>query len=706
VTGAISGNLEVLEFDDLDAYREYKLLAEATGSGDLIRKLEAGYAEASPRGIHLPYRCAETAGNTVLAKSAEGKVLIETRGEGGFVIVSPSRGRVHPSGGEYQVLSGRVEDIQTIATSERAALWNLARAINAYEHGQDEGERAETRRGVNVSGTRPGDAFNAQATWEDILGPHGWHHVSQRGPKGYWRRPGKDRGVSATTGHTANDTLMVFSTSTTFQTEPHSYSKFGAYALLNHGGDHVAAAKELWRRGYGRETTGAARESSSDGPLTDAGNAEMFAERNAHRFRHDHAARLWMAFEGHWWGPDRDGAVVRAAKDLVRFRFAQGDALEDPDARRRAVAHALASESRQRIEAMLSLARFEAPLADSGDGWNADGMLFAVANGVLDLRAGTLRAGESGDRISLHSGVRFDPDATCPRWESFIGEVFAGDLDLMEFVQRAVGYSLTGDTSEQVVFLCHGAGANGKSTMLEVLSALSGGYGANLPFSAFELHERVGSTHDMAMLPGRRFVTASEVNEGTKLNAARIKALTGGDTVTARRLYQDYAGFVPVAKLWFAVNHLPVISDASDGMWRRVRLIPFARQFEGDAQDRQLKSTLLSELPGILNWALAGLRSWRGHGLKAPEAVMAATAEYRETSDTVTEFLADRCETSPGLRTLAGDLYRAYVQWASDSGCAQRDVMSGTAFGRRMGQRFRSEKTRAGKVYHGVGVAA
>lgn len=257
VCGAVSGNLELFEFDWYDTYVAFGELAVATGHGQLIDRIKNGYTERTPGGgIHWYYRCDTIAGNTKLARKPDPtpqnplgvKVLIETRGEGGYAVMAPSHGSVHQTGKPYEVVCGDVTGIVTITPQEREALWELARTFDEMPQ-----QAAYTGSQRTADGDRPGDLYNAAATWRDVLGPHGWKLVYRRGETGYWRRPGKNIGISATTNHTGNDTLIVFSTSTPFETAPASYSKFAAYAVLNHGGDYAAAGRTLWQEGFREE---------------------------------------------------------------------------------------------------------------------------------------------------------------------------------------------------------------------------------------------------------------------------------------------------------------------------------------------------------------------------------------------------------------------------------------------------------------------
>jgi putative DNA primase/helicase len=301
--------------------------------------------------------------------------------------------------------------------------------------------------------------------------------------------------------------------------------------------------------------------------LTDAGNAEYFAARYGSDVRFDHRRARWLLWRGHRWQPDADAEVRRLAKDAMRERFKDAALLDDPEARARAAKWSIASESRGRLDALAYLAQAERPIADDGLAWDTDPMLLGVANGVVDLRTGEFRAGRRGDQITMSTAVAFDREATCPRWQRFLVEVFVHP-ELVTYIQRAIGYSLTGDVSEQCLFLGYGAGANGKGTFTKTLMGMLGEYAYNMPFSTIELHARAAIPNDLAALVGRRFVVASETNDGSRLNEARVKALTGCDPITARFLHSEFFTFEPCAKFWLSVNHKPVVRDDSYGFWR------------------------------------------------------------------------------------------------------------------------------------------
>jgi putative DNA primase/helicase len=439
-------------------------------------------------------------------------------------------------------------------------------------------------------------------------------------------------------------------------------------------------------------------------PLTDTGNGEFLANLFGSQIRYDHRRRRWLLWKDHLWEPDRDGHIARLAIEAARERFHRAAKIEDLEERARIAKHAISSESRMRIEACLSLAKNIKPLADSGENWDTDIWLLGVKNGVIDLRTGELRPGQPEGRITMTTGIDFDPQAKCPRWQQFLSEVF-DDAELIDWLWRALGYSITGDTTEQCIFMGHGVGANGKGVLTTALHGALGDYAFSSPFSTFELYQRASIPNDLAALEFRRFVSSSETNDNTRLNEARIKAISGCDPITARYLHQEYFSFWPHLKLWLFVNHKPKVIDDSLGFWRRVRLIPFTQQFIGTADDHRLSEKLRVEAPGILVWLVHGCLEWQKRGLEpAPECVRAATQEYRQESDILAEFITGKCIEHPGATVKASGLYSAYKQWADAEGLGSRETLTATAFGRRMHERYTKVKGRESNFYSGIGL--
>jgi putative DNA primase/helicase len=316
----------------------------------------------------------------------------------------------------------------------------------------------------------------------------------------------------------------------------------------------------------------------------------------------------------------------------------------------------------------------------TGREFDRDPMLLGVLNSVIDLRADAKqrqRDGQPVDMITKQCPVKFEPDAKCPRWEQFLLEIFEGNQELIDFVQRAMGYSLTGESLEQVFFLLHGRGSNGKSTLLDTIQSLLGSsYSANLDFDALISEYRHRHQFDLANIEGRRFVVASETDRKVELSPKVVKSLVGNGKIVVNEKFKQPRAIEPQHKLWLAVNELPTATDRTDGFWRRILLIPFERQFLVGEKDLMLPKVLLGELPGILNWAVAGCLEWQRAGLDPPRAVTIATTEYHERSDCFYRFITECCivGTDPNAETTSQALREAYDTWRELNPDAPEDL--------------------------------
>lgn len=412
---------------------------------------------------------------------------------------------------------------------------------------------------------------------------------------------------------------------------------------------------------------------------TDGGNAEAFADTYRDHLRWDRRRGCWFRWDKSRWVEEDSSCLDQYAIALARLCRKRAQALPGERERDKAVKWAFRSENVSHVSAMVRMAKGNNLVGISGDEWNADPWLLGVGNGVVDLRTGKLRAALPSQNITAQAVVDFDPAATCPRWEQFLDEIFSGNLKVIDFIHRAIGYTFTGDTSEHCLFLCQGMGRNGKSTFLDTLADIAGDYYYNLPFSAFEQKSQAGIPNDIAALPGRRFVTASETNANTALNAARLKSLTGGDPTSARHLHQKWFSFRAVCKLWLAFNHKPIVQDDSYGFWERIHLIEFQRAFKKEERDHQLKDKLKAEAPGILAWIVRGCLAWQERGLGAPAEVLEGTQGYQFENDPLAEFLEDHCELGSEFEVSNGDLWNAYIDWADRM--RERRPLSRTNFG-------------------------
>lgn len=401
--------------------------------------------------------------------------------------------------------------------------------------------------------------------------------------------------------------------------------------------------------------------------LTDLGNAERLVYHFGDRIRYCHAWKKWLIWDGTRWVADQTGQIQQLAKKVVRriYREVQDFALH-ADKRQAIAKHALASESDKRLAAMISLAQSEVSITP--DMLNGYPWLLNCLNGTVDLRTGTLLPHRMEDFITRLAPVCFEPDARCPRWLEFLNRIMDGNQHLIDFLQRAVGYALTGETSEQVLFIFWGGGANGKSTFLQAMSHVLGEYAMSTPTETLLVKRRGAIPNDVARLKGARFVIACEADAENRLAESLIKQMTGGDTISARFLHQEWFEFEPTHKVFFGTNHKPMIKGTDYAIWRRIRLVPFTITIPEEERDKSLPDKLKAEASGILAWAVQGCLEWQRRGLGAPEEVKAATDDYREEMDVLGEFLKDRCQVSPDAKVSSRDLFEAYSAWCEANG--------------------------------------
>jgi putative DNA primase/helicase len=357
------------------------------------------------------------------------------------------------------------------------------------------------------------------------------------------------------------------------------------------------------------------------------------------------------------------------------------------------------SLSRARINAAVELSRSAFHVDPAIIDANIN--LIGCANGsVLDLNTGS-RFNNSQALVTKKIGANVSPDATCPLWTRFINQIFESDVEVMEFVRRAVGYSLSGSVSEQCLFILIGTGSNGKSTFLRTLQHVFGDYAATVPMNTL-MEQKFGSqqTNDLAYLVGKRFVAASEGERGQKLAESKIKMVTGGDRIVCRSMYKDFFEFDPQFKLWLATNDLPAISGMDDAIWRRIFVIHFPVKFAPEQQDKTLTDRLMQEASGIFNWGHQGYREWRQHGLNPPPQVIQSTGTYRNENDSVGQWIDSACVLEPSAHTTVKELYESYRRWCDNSGL---DVLSNACFGKELTRRgFESIKGRSGNGRRGI----
>lgn len=469
-------------------------------------------------------------------------------------------------------------------------------------------------------------------------------------------------------------------------------------------------SKQLWvvPKGGSLETPPAPIDPAHDPTRwhqTDLGAAEAFVHRYGDHVRFDHLRGRWLVWDAHRWRPDATNEVHRLAHLHARAWQKEATDILDLDKKGPLLSFTLRLERRSGIDNLVSMANSLLPIADDGKDWDAAPMLLGCQNGVIDLTAGERRDGRTADRLTLQVGTRYDGESKCPRWLLFLLEIFGGDLAIVEYVQRALGYSLTANMREQCFFMCVGAGSNGKSTFLATLDAVWGDYAYTADMRTFAVNAGTKETEtafNLAELQNRRLILASETKANSKLNEDALKNFTGGEKINAQRKYGHPFEYLPVGKIWVGVNHYPRVFDDSHGFWRRVRIIPFNQTFSGTDDNRNLRDELRAEAAGILQWAILGCLQWQREGLNPPASIVTATDAYQQAEDPLTEFLAERAELDQAAETSALTSYAAYREWATDHGLSERERLSSTSFGRLLGRRFSSRHSMRGKVYLGL----
>ena len=410
-----------------------------------------------------------------------------------------------------------------------------------------------------------------------------------------------------------------------------------------------------------------------DEHLSDLGNARRLVAEYGERILYCRPLRTWYVWDGVRWAKDQRGKIFDLAKRTVLALWADVEDAPDLRTRERIAKHALQSESEPRIRALVALAESDPAISVLPVDLDADPWLLNVGNGTLNLKTGELLPHQPEDRITKLAPVTYDPKACLPLWDEFLDRALP-DAELRTFVRRAVGYSLTGSTQEEVLFFVHGPAASGKSTFVESMKAALGDYAVTADFATFLASKGAGGASprsDLVRLAGARFVSSAEVDKGRRMAEGLVKLLTGGDTVTARALYRGETEFVPAFKLWLVANDRPRVPDDDEPLWRRILEVPFVVPIPAEERDASVKATLRDpEIagPAILAWAVEGYQFWQQSGLDPPEAVRFATASYREEMDPLREFVAERCRFDGEATVKADALWKAYQEFSKDAG--------------------------------------
>lgn len=399
----------------------------------------------------------------------------------------------------------------------------------------------------------------------------------------------------------------------------------------------------------------------------------------------------WLANRGTHWERDALHGRDNLAKEVCRQAAAEADTPR----------LAMRICSAAAVSAMIGLSRSSPAIATPVARWDADPMILNTPGDAIDLATG--RA-VPRDGMLFTQVTSVAPKAVkTPLWDKFLSEVFPGDVQMIEFMQRLMGYSLTGSIREQKLFFLHGTGANGKSVFLDVLHALGGTYAYNLPAEALMSSRNSGHPTMLASLRGKRCAISSEIEEGAHWSEARIKALTGDETLTARFMRQDFFEFKLTSKHIIAGNYKPRMRGDDFAMVRRLVLVPFAQRFEGARRDNHLTAKLKTELPGILAWAIAGAVKWAAGGLAIPQHVADASQQYCAEQNDLELWLDECCEREDKVDTGAAMLYESFRRWKESSG---ERAPSNKSFSQRLERIFNRTRTRTGSQFKGLRLKA
>lgn len=753
VCGAASNGLEMLEIegDQLHHLRELATHLQAQNATEVFQRISTGWSEKSPSGgIHWMYRVdwgnttpeSGPAGNTKLAQTADRHAIAETRGQNGQFVLAPSSGTAHETGQPWQPLNGGPSSIPTISIEERENLHAAFRMLDQYRTTQAAQVSPASRPSPvtpSADGSAaPGEDYNNKTHWKDILQPAGWTISHTSGDTTYWIRPGKKpgQGISATTGYSdTGDRLYVFTTSTEFDPEI-PYTKFGAHTLLTQGSTSpdafTRAAKKLKDTGYGIEPhyktelsdaaflariqTNSARpatqgadtrqinaEPASQQPptapaeettagdvetilaLSDDGNADLLIRTHGHHIRYITDQNRWTTWAGNHWQEQHDTKGGTAREYVKRI----GRTMPDD---KQWAAHKRRTLSAKGTTDTLTQAATDPRITIQKDDLDNHPWELNTPAGILDLRTGEL---SEPDPAKYHTRLtKHTPDFSEPSelWEKFLWDTF-GNNDLITYMQRLIGYSAVGEVKENLLPFAHGTGGNGKSVFLEAITDILGDYATTAPNEFLMASGQGKHTTEIARLSGARMVVCSEVNEHDKFDEAKVKNLTGGDKLTARFLFQNDFTFTPTHQLWLVGNDKPDVSSGGNSFWRRVRLIPFTRTFDGpDAtpENQAKRITGLQHIlannthgPKILTWIAKGAADYAKHGLPTPPIVANATEEYSQTTDTLARFLDEEATLNPDMAELVEFstptriVRSAYEIWCQSNG---EKPMSGRKF--------------------------
>lgn len=696
IMGKVSGNLEMLELEgkvcDPESIQKIEAAAERLGVLDKwLQLMQHSYQEESPSGgLHWIYRVHDhpVPGNQKIARrpaNAEElkenpkdkiKVLAETRGEGGYVIVAPTSGLCHPTGQQWTKLRGEYGQVVSLLWETRCLIHQAIREAldEPLPSNLPVPAMASSPNSSAGTGTHMWDEYDRQADFPTLLRERGWTPTRSGHD---WTRPGKEPrdGISATLNHDGSNRLFVFSTSSGLDTDRY-FTPFEFVAYSDFGGDIKQALRKLHivppevrieDATFLNEIQPAVPEVPKRFSFTDTGNSLRLADQQSVRgqFHFVHEIQQFLHWDGIKWSVDHDGSLVREWQKIAEQMSDSDDESLSKWGK--------ASLAHSKIKAAIGLFQSVQGVTKSMSDFDSARHLLNLQNGTLNLKTGQLSAHSCENMITRTFNASYDPNADCPNWKTFMDQTIP-DPKMREYVQRAAGYSLLGNGDQRSLFVLYGPSGSGKSTFLETLRTIFADYGVTAPAATFRAQRDNTPTNDLHTLRGKRFVVTSETAETTNFDEELLKRLTGRDTVQSRELYQKFQEWTPECVLWIATNHVPKLNSDDDAIWRRMKLIPLPNQV-GRAEEipDMARRVLVPEADGILNWLLAGLRAYLTDGLGEPETVALAAVSHRRQSDSVARFIDEgqiegRFEFSETDVVGGPQLLRMYREWCRQNG--------------------------------------
>jgi putative DNA primase/helicase len=683
-TGASSGLIIV----DIDSLEGAKLLADLARWFD---RLPPTYCVVPGKGRHCYFQMPPDCG-VVPSSAGDG---LDIRADGGYVIAPPS---VHPNSKVYRRdeqspkdLSPAPQWLLDFARNRKTILKALGGPLAAEgASGGLMGEgRLEPYQGRANGGPQPFDEF------APARGPVPWSEISERGLRSALNMiPAVDRKVWRDVGFALYDLAPAdprwpgralwdeWSKTCPEKFDPEGQDKAWDSFGRDYDGERVTVATiyHLAKEHGWIDPSGPLATVRNETPLpapksgidfagyarTDAGNALAFLDLFGENLRFVEKWGCWIVWDVARWREVSDTALLPLARRVTEEMITWAAAQPSGDNRKGWINHAFVSQREARLRAMINLAKGEPVLRIQPNALDAEAWLLGCPNGTLDLRTGKLREARREDYITKHGSVPFDPAAECPHWTGFLNWAAEGDGELVEFIQTFMGYALSGEVCEEKMCAFVGDGANGKSTFLMTLYDLFGDYAGKVRSDLLVHAQGKGGapSPDIAALHGKRFVIASETEDGCSLSEARIKDIVSNEVVAARRLHRDPFTFRPTHKIILETNHPPHVRGTDHGIWRRLAVVRFSATIEEERKVADFRERVLRpELPGILNWTLAGLMRWTRDGLRMPPSVRTATAEYRSAMDTVEQWIEERTEKDPSAVVTIKRLHADYVFW-------------------------------------------